>query len=594
MPENNRNNTEQHLSFLTSAFQSDGFDVTVHQEFQGKIGILAESKTAINSVTGRPKRVYYLEGSNYQMGYLLGLLAEDQVARMTTEFVDNILPQFIAEIYAELVKFPLIKRIYKILLELFINESQKHKKDVPHEFIEELCGLYSGCLRANPSSKVEWERLWALNFGFDYLLSQVYTGAIFQKHRIKSRYLKIPLMCNSFSLFGEIVEGDQHYFGRDYMFPTANVYQDLACLIIYQPGDYQNQKRWPMVSQTAPGIIGSIAAMNSQGMAIGLDMCPSMLCNPDRPGFNSLGLLRDCMHYCRSADELVERVTRTQRGVSWLYPVAQGNEMDKACVIEAGAKLEFPPKPKLPGRYKKHLPDIAAPADGLVVRWNGYLYPEEYLKYNQKLWTTFNKDWRWRWGELQGAFFVNLLKFLTGNWKGMNFCRQVKQACRKVKYNPHDFGEKGFINKNHLDHNIPGPFYFAPQRENRSDVVLVSNHNLAPAMRLFSMTDWNESLAGEDLINIQWRYDELNYIILQEIEKGKITEETAWKLINFLSPAPGSYYPIYYNPGLKKDWRIIPIGGSVNLFELKNRKVISLFGYYGDEPIRVNLMKYVG
>ena len=32
---------------------------------------------------------------------------------------------------------------------------------------------------------------------------------------------------------------------------------------------------------------------------------------------------------------------------------------------------------------------------------------------------------------------------------------------------------------------FPGPFYFAPQRETRSDVVLVSNHNLTPAM-LFS------------------------------------------------------------------------------------------------------------
>ena len=141
------------MAFLTSAFQSDGFDVTSQREFQGKIGILAESKTAINIVTGQPKRVYYLEGSNYQMRHLLGLLAEDQVARMTTEFVDNILPQFIAEIYAELVKFPLIKKIYKILLELFINESQKHKKDVPHEFIEELCGLYSGCLKPTPPPK---------------------------------------------------------------------------------------------------------------------------------------------------------------------------------------------------------------------------------------------------------------------------------------------------------------------------------------------------------------------------------------------------------------------------------------------------------
>lgn len=39
------------------------------------------------------------------------------------------------------------------------------------------------------------------------------------------------------------------------------------------------------------------------------------------PGIISLLLLRDCMHHCRSADEVVERMANTQRGVTWLYPV---------------------------------------------------------------------------------------------------------------------------------------------------------------------------------------------------------------------------------------------------------------------------------
>jgi hypothetical protein len=279
---------------------------------------------------------------------------------------------------------------------------------------------------------------------------------------------------------------------------------------------------------------------------------------------------------------VVQRMIEAQRGVSWLYPVAAAD--DGACIIEAGRKIDdntFPYFDYVPDHYLKYLPDqtfidetrqqygTPPPQKGLIPRRSDYPYPAPYLNYNEGLYDAFNKDLALR------LFFG------------------------KVTYDPDAFGEMDFINPTWTDKNCPASFYFAPQREPDPDLVLVSNHCITPEMRLTAMNTWVAIISSGDLNDIQWRYDALNYQILNiinEIKQGKrdkIDDATAWKLIDYLSPQPGSYYPDYYNPGQKEDWKTIQVHGSVSLCELKTRTMTSLFGYYGDAPITIHLEKYL-
>ena len=57
-----------------------------------KLGIRAEHRSSfVDGEPLKPKTVYYLEGTHYEMGFLLGLLAEPTVARMTTDFVHKMI-----------------------------------------------------------------------------------------------------------------------------------------------------------------------------------------------------------------------------------------------------------------------------------------------------------------------------------------------------------------------------------------------------------------------------------------------------------------------------------------------------------------------
>jgi hypothetical protein len=185
--------------------------------------------------------------------------------------------------------------------------------------------------------------------------------------------------------------------------------------------------------------------------------------------------------------------------------------------------------------------------------------------------------------------------------------KRSRPFCRKIQYNPDWFGERAYINQAvdndrgfQLEENCPGPYYFAPQREKLDNVNLVSNHCIAPEMRLTAMTVWLNFLGGNDWNDFQWRYDELNNQILAAVDNAqnavnpqKIDETIAWKLINFLSPEPGYKFPHYYNKNPQKPWKEIPIEGSVSLFDLETKTAKTKFGYYGDRPITITLPNYL-
>jgi hypothetical protein len=594
-------------------------------ELEGRIGVMAENPDAVNTVTKLPKKAYYVEGSNKQMGFLLGVMAEPEISRMATDFVENVVFSFVkmakekedesasGDAPAEKPKreTKLEKELKELIVRIVYEISQETMKDdIPKEYVEELRALYEGCRTVNPETKVEWDHLWGLNYGIDCLIAHVYTGTLFRDKGVRARMMNVPIMCNAFTVSGEAAAGGKCFFGRDFMFPTADVYQDMACMIVQKPDSVDGRERKLFVSQTAPGILGSMAAMNEDGVAIGVDMCPSMLCDPKAPGFNTLGLNRDVVQYSADAKSAVDRIVATKRGVSWLYPLADAS--GRCCMLETGKYIpdgeKFPYYEYVPKHYKRSLPNLAyieekrekyhtpEPKNGTFARWNGYEYPVDFVKdYDKKLWKAYNNDFLAGIVGFFGGVSQAFSKLFSGRSSLAEFVSDLGSSFfRWVKYSDGYFGEREFVDSDLKERNCPGPFYFAPQRETRGEVTLVTNHFLSPEMRLVAMNDWVAVMTGSIQDDTQFRYDALNFSMANALDfmPEGIDETQAWRLINFLTPAPGGNYRQYWNPSLSDEWRTMQVYGSVSLCELTGKKMTSLFGYYGDKPVTINLLRY--
>jgi hypothetical protein len=590
-------NVESRSARIEAAFKKDGFNVQQRLVRDGRLGMLARHASARNTRTGAPKRAYYAEGDGARMGWLIGAMAEPEVARMAGDFVENVAFAFFSE--GLVSKDETLPRLKDLIVRIISGASERMLPDIPVELLAEIDGIEEGCRAVNPSTSVRRERLLALNLGIDCLLAHIYTGTIFAERGVSPGLLRMPIGCNAFSVSGDAA-GGRHFFGRDFMFPTANVFQDTACLMIQVPDNSAGRPGRPFVSQGAPGLVGAMAAMNEAGLAAGVDMLPSRLCDPGRPGLNSLLLVRECAQHCDSVDAAVERIREAPRGVSWLYPLADAE--GSACVVEAGLRLDpgepFPYFDHVPAYYRSRLPGIAymrrmrdrygtpAPVNGMLVRGRDYRFPEEYVRdWNEGLWKAFDRNWL--------AILKDLLGELLGGAKGLQSWKEKIGAMLKgTSYSPTMFNETGAINETWTDTNCPGPFYFAPQREQRPDVLIATNHCITPEMRLTSMSEWIALLTTGDSNDIQWRYDELNREILAAVAAapGGIDEATAWDLVDFLRP--DGRFPDYYNPGSKEDWRHVQVHGSVTLCELTTRTFTSLFGYYGDAPVTIHLRNY--
>lgn len=546
---------------LSEAFRKDGFAVRKIITRFGRIGMMAEHRTAFNYDTGQRKKAYYLEGSGYEMGYLLGFLAEREISAMAVDFSNKVVFSFIGSKLLE--KITILQEAFLFILHKL---SQGMYKDLPAEIREEIQGVYDGCKKHNPGTKVTLERLIALNMGFDTLCAMIYTGNFLQRtvFGIEPQDIRMPILCNGFSLFGKQA-GYGHYFGRDFMFPTADTFQDMAAMMVCNPVT-QGKKSFPFVSVTAPGMVGSISAMNSQGAALGVDMSPGGNCNAAKVGTNSLLTVRTCAQFGSCANHMVQIIQELPRGVSWNYILADGRH-DKACVVEAGASRVQPDfLEELADEWKALLPDgsflaahlSAEYRNGVMVRWHDYRYPLEYLEFNPDLWAHYNRT-----------------------------------HSPDAQFYPDMYAQEGFINRTRKDRNCPSVFYFAPQREENPQLVLVTNHYIIPEMRLYTMHPWTSRIVGEKINDIQWRYDELNAQILQAIRENSMVDfAIARRLIDFL--APYGRFPDYYadNPR-SRDGKQIRIEGSTSLFDLKNRLVESHYGYFCDDWVRITLPNYM-
>ncbi len=615
---------ETRFQRVRAAFEADGFGMVPlddpemeggevpYLRRQGFIACAAAHKAPRSPASKEPKIAYYVEGSNYLMGYFMGLMAEKRIARMTGEYCDNVIFDFFSMESMVRNDSRFARRLKALITEIIYEHSQAMIRDIPYEYVDELKGMLDGCCAIDPSTTVSWDRLWALNYGIDCLIAHMYTGELFKEAKVGPRKLRMPIFCNSFGLGSPGAEPGSNFFGRDFMFPTAGVFQDVACLIIHKPSPLEDAPRRAFVSQTAPGIIGSVVAMNDLGVGIGIEMLPSAYCDAARPGFNALGLNRDVAQYCPDAPAGAERVARTQRGVSWIYAIA--DREGKACILETGKKTpsgeDFPYAAQVPEYYRKRLPSEArleelrkkhgtpAPDRGVLPRWKGYSYPFELIEeYNARLFEAYNRKLLDRIGDKLRGIAGCVLKLATGNYGklGEFFADLWEILTRRARWDECDSSETGFYCKDPEEEILPGPYYFAPQRETREDLVLGTNHFVSPEMRLLGMNDWLALIEGSEFADSQWRYDALNSYILEVLGQapGGVGFEEAWKLADFLDPLRSPKYKFYYNREGSRAPENIEVHGSVNLLDLSALRIRSLWGHYGDEAVTLDLKRYL-
>ncbi len=554
--------TGKRYAKLEKAFKADGFTITQKTvTAAGRIGIEARHDTAINYDTGEKKKSYYIEGTPYERGFLMGLLAEPIISDMTINYADNIVFDFIGAEF--LYGSPLF---HDIIVPLIYELSRSTWNAQPSHVHEEARGMMDGCKKSNPETRVTKQRLAAINVGFDVLCALIYTGKFFEgiAPHLLPGHIRLPMLCNAFSAFKSAAPGE-HFFGRDFMFVTGGVLQNNLAHVITLP--VQNgEKLYPFVNVTAPGLLGSASVMNLRGVAGGLNMSPAANCDVDNVGFNSLLLLRECVMRGGSAYEAADVIRGAKRGVTWNYVLSDGNS-DTACTAEAGASwdnvdfLSYPAKELLP-----FLPDLKflssnvfAPVQyGCAVRQCGDPFPASYLRYNRGLWDYYNA---------------------RHNRKAPLFRDAMMPG--------------GFINRTLKGKNCPSCLYFAPQRTGK-DIHITTNHFIVPHMRLCAMHPWTEEVLSGHTDDIQWRYDQLNNEIRQELyNKGRIDYASAKRIIDFLAPY-GKFPKYYKNNPKSRDGEETRIEGCVTLFDLKRLTAESHYGYYCDEWVKTTLPGYFG
>jgi len=585
---------------VEQGFDSDGFDIAACGRFcfRGAIGAVAEHRKARNIDTGARKRAYYVEGTPYEMGYLMGMMAEPEIDRMTSQYIDGMVRAMLhgarghqdeANEAGESLGLPLIPMHATLVNTVYKRLRRRGVLDaVPVRYHQEIDGMVDGCRAAaafaRRKTSVTPEELWVLNVGVDFLFAVFQSGKLLNLlfPGVTPHHLGSPMWCNGFALLGSAKTGGV-LMGRDFMFPTGEVFQDLATMIIRNPQAPPGDALCPTVSVAAPGFVGGMTAMNAHGVAAGVDVSPGGNCDPSDPGLNSLLLVRHAVESGANGTQAVARIVDAHRGVSWCYLVADGGDgREQAYVVEAGASTAPMPSVSYISSLRNSDPQLRR----LLPRRPFLLdHPTGDVRQGAMVRSADGIDGL---DDYIGTFNDALWRHFPGK-----------------TLHADAFAERGYINRttgcrtptspeDPFEHNCPGNYYFAPQRGRAGEVLLLANHFLHPEMRIAAMKPWTNRVYGSWLTDdSQWRYDDLNRRILEALDGGRIDRARARELIDFLAPTGDT--PCYYgreNPR-SRDGKAIAISGAVSVLDLGARDIETHYGYYPDKWVRIRLGGYV-
>lgn len=282
---------------------------------------------------------------------------------------------------------------------------------------------------------------------------------------------------------------------------------------------YLPEEGYPFAAVTAPGFVGHPTLLNSQGLSMGIDVVLGA-CTRSTPGVGGLLLMRDIVQHCKNLDQAVAWMKEKDRGVSWIYIMADNDKSatyTNGVVIEAGRST-----PAFAG------PDVMPLLNQLLfLTWTERLDPQPLPDKG--------------------------LMFRTQNWQ------------YPAAFESGGTGTPGFLT--YL-------LYFPQQGETWDDVVLTTNHYIIPRMVFTTFTPLMDlNGAGRDLQTSLNRYNLLRDLIKQAY--GQITFDKAAELIDFLNPNRGLDTKKRYTIGG-------PVKGHHAAIDNTNQVLTALFGYYGN------------
>lgn len=390
--------------------------------------------------------------------------------------------------------------------------------------------------------------------------------AVLTRH-LDERSIQVPTFCDAFMVSkSATASGKGAFMGRDLQLVTGGVFQDLAATVVYHPVTEAGQpERKPLVAVSGPGFVGAITALNSAGFAMGVDTLRAGFIDADRPGLNSILMVRVTSHTAATTEAATQAVRASTRGVPYFYPMQDAAGDGR--VLEVGKSspgTDIPDMRALINDTKllQVLPSwaevqAASPvdyADGVFVRNTSYRPPQDLItKYNPGLWGLSGLPYNASaWGPLASTW----PSFAEENadW-GKTYSR-----------------------------------YFSPARvpEDVQDIVLVSNMAIVPQLRVAEMTFWASVFHGEA---ITWRYDTLARRVVDVARNGGFTLEETQNTILFLDPwqAPG-YWKQQEEPG---NLNSTVIQGAIAAMDCGEGILRSKTGYFGDGWLQITLPAYL-
>mmetsp|Transcript_9738 Transcript_9738/g.36240 ORF Transcript_9738/g.36240 Transcript_9738/m.36240 type:complete len:609 (-) Transcript_9738:45-1871(-) len=573
---------------VLNALAKDNFLPAQQLTYKSAWSVLALSKNVTLLSDKSPKSIVYVEAESwYDFGYILSQQTQNATNEMLSTYLDHVIATMISKDFDKEHKGELwYEQLLKVLTYLFKTESVNHWKWdwLPEDMAQEMKGWIQGMKDAGyPYGESEFI---TLNYGFDFLLSQIYGNLIGDtikkimvdmdvdphlQHQVAlalEKYpelIRVPVYCDSFTTKRSFnKDPSEIYFARDFQLPVGRVYQKYETMIIYNP---KMEGYVPFVSVVAPGMIGSITGFNAHGVAIGVDVMRSGYSTPQNVGINSILMVKNVAMRAKNTARAIDVVVDTQRGCPWFYPISDSN--GESVVLAAGASTE----------------DYVSPLD-LLTFWEKRLknllpskeYLEEHSKFEWRRGVFVRRSNYTQPGEFVKQFNEGLLKYSgisinSTAWEPTGYVFSTWQDEKQ--------GEKKLMNN-----------YFSPMRtdslgESSKDMILVSNHAFIPQARISQMTPTANFLSKSQEMT-QWRYDALWDML--RIAKGSVDMEKAWEILTFLSPdrTPG-YWSDYLYPD---DPMSAVHEGTITLIDMKQQIIRSKGGYWKDDYVELHLKNY--
>ena len=524
---------------------------------------------------------------------------------MATQFLDRLPIELVNKDFAiDHWNHTVYQEVEKLVAHMLTDVSVKlfyqaiNDGSMPEDRLVEMEGIVAGVNAVAERNKegpspVTVPKLIAVNFGFDVITARVFSGHFLGadlKDMASSLGLSVlasdafhaklaalgaspsalfrePAFCDAVGFRGEFTaSGSGAYFGRSLQFSTANTLQDVVTVIVYAPSPESNKRA--VVVATAPGMVGALAGLNSDGVAMGVDTIRAPNSNPEKIGLNSLLMIRSTLEHATDLASAVDYVVDAHRGAAFLYPMCDAS--GDCAVLESGAWLPTG-TPDDPLQYVDRklkdaglVPDAAFIKDhplppnvfrnGLYVRTMNYTDADlmaPFLKFNQGLFEYAKVPYN--------ASLFDLGQFLFPTW-------QADDAA---------------------EHTLRNNFFY-PQQEQEKDFITLSNFAVTPYARLNMMAPIDDDVAptGESMF---WRYDML--IRNSFANKGAIDlDKTQW-IMEFLSPerAPG----YWQNRLWPHDVGSTIVEGSLTVYDLQQRIIRSKSGYWADGWVELHLNAYL-